>query len=594
MRLKTAAISIGLAICPPSVNSFSIHSNEVTSYRNKKATSSSLGVVSTQELPIETGADVETIVAVEVQELSTTAPAPAPALSTTATDNETKQKSNSKVKPNKDIGFLVKRTNQIISGVPLSKSSSSIDARTFHWLIDAWTATHHPSAPEHSLSLLNSMKEYDIEPTQKTLAKVLCAYSKCGRGGDATKMIMDSFSKRIKPNVFMYTAILEAYANDDNRSVSNAVKAQELCEWMTANDIVPNARSFSAVIRAWGKTDAAIGTLEAEQCLENMKRLCDEGVIKDGPNVYHYNSVLKAWAKSQADDSADRAEALLRKMESGNIAHVKPNTISYNTCIDAYAQNGDGENAEALLNRMEELFQTRVNMECKPNTRSYNSVINAYAKSLENNSALKAETFLRKMENIYEESNKEDLDIKPDFFSFSTVINAWARSIEPGKASKVLQLYREMKHSHENGNASLRPNVVVFNSIINACAYTVGDPSEQREAMEIANMMLKELGESTYANADQVTYGTYLKVCQNQLPQSEMRSKIVNAVFKRCIEDGQVGQLVLDQAKGVTTPDQYEELLGDYCTETHWMDLPEEWTRNVVEGKRYRRQQLFS
>ena len=416
----------------------------------------------------------------------------------------------------------------------------------------------------------------------------------------------------------MYTAILEAYANDDNRSVSNAVKAQELCEWMTANDIVPNARSFSAVIRAWGKTDAAIGTLEAEQCLENMKRLCDDGIIKDGPNVYHYNSVLKAWAKSQADDSADRAAALLRKMESGDIVQVKPNTISYNTCIDAYAQSGDGENAEALLNRMEELFQTRVNMECKPNTRSYNSVINAYAKSLENNSALKAETFLRKMENIYEESNKEDLDIKPDFFSFSTVINAWARSIEPGKASKVLQLYHEMKDSHEIGNASLRPNgkfhivptstsnhfrlstltfyfpVVVFNSIINACAYTVGDPSEQREAMEIANFMLKELGESTYANADQVTYGTYLKVCQNQLPQSEMRSKIVTAVFKRCIEDGQVGQLVLDQAKGVTTPDQFEELLGDSCTETHWMDLPEEWTRNVVEGKRYRRQQLFS
>ncbi len=108
--------------------------------------------------------------------------------------------------------------------------------------------------------------------------------------------------------------------------------------------------------------------------------------------------------------------------------------------------------------------------------------------------------------------------------------------------------------------------------------------------MEIAHLMLQDLDKSPYANADQVTYGTFLKVCENQMPQSDTRRQLVNVIFKKCAKDGQMGKLVLDQLKSILTPEQFEEIVGLSMVDQSisWKDLPLEWTRNVVEGKKVR------
>ncbi len=389
-------------------------------------------------------------------------------------------------RPNKDINFLVKRTNQLISHAAANADDESseeanikfeekVSIQTFHWLIDAWTESHHPTAPEHSLSLVNIMKEYNIKPTSKTITKVILAFAKCGRGGDKSKEVLDfilnehASDDALRPNSYSYTAVLEAYAGADVCSVKDATMAEKLMELMidAAKDgdesMRPNSKSFLALIRTWGSVwDSShngieIGPIKAERCLTRMRQLHDDNIIKEPPNVYHHNAILNAWANSGEEGSAERAESLLLGMEKG-IDGVKPNTVSYNICIDAYAKEGNGEMAEALLNRMDEFFLRRENRDCKPNTRSFNSVMNAYAKSSEIHACSKAETILRKMQSLYTESEETDLDIKPDFVSFATVINAWGRSFEYSKAAKVLSLYREMVSSYQNGDLSLRPN----------------------------------------------------------------------------------------------------------------------------------------
>ena len=132
--------------------------------------------------------------------------------------------------------------------------------------------------------------------------------------------------------------------------------------------------------------------------------------------------------------------------------------------------------------------------------------------------------------------------------------------------------------------------VVIYNAIINACAYTIGDLNEQRRAIEIAHLMLQDLDKSPYANADQVTYGTFLKVCENQMPPSDTRRQLVNVVFKKCAKDGQMGKLVLDQLMSILTPEHFEELVGISVEHRSlsWKDLPKEWRSNVVEGKKVR------
>ena len=136
--------------------------------------------------------------------------------------------------------------------------------------------------------------------------------------------------------------------------------------------------------------------------------------------------------------------------------------------------------------------------------------------------------------------------------------------------------------------------VVIYNAIINACAYTIGDVPEQREAMNIAHNTLQALEKSRYAKADQITYGTFLKVCENQMPPSDTRFQLVKLVFLRCAKEGQVGKFVFDQLKSILTPEEYKEITGFRMKndESDWKDIPLEWRCNVIEGKKRRRRNL--
>jgi hypothetical protein len=126
---------------------------------------------------------------------------------------------------------------------------------------------------------------------------------------------------------------------------------------------------------------------------------------------------------------------------------------------------------------------------------------------------------------------------------------------------------------------------------MNACAYTPsGDVTEQNKAMEIAHNQLKKLEISEFGSPDQVTYGTFLKVCANQMPDCSTRQQIIEVIFKKCTKDGQLGNLVLQQLKAMGPRDLYMKLVGkDIDSEVRMEELPNEWWCNVVEGKWRRR-----
>jgi hypothetical protein len=61
-------------------------------------------------------------------------------------------------------------------------------------------------------------------------------------------------------------------------------------------------------------------------------------------------------------------------------------------------------------------------------------------------------------------------------------------------------------------------------------------------------------------------------------------------IFKKCIRDGQLGNLVLQQLRVMGPPETYIKLLGREIEEDMKMEsLPQEWHSNVVEGKWRRR-----
>ena len=143
---------------------------------------------------------------------------------------------------------------------------------------------------------------------------------------------------------------------------------------------------------------------------------------------------------------------------------------------------------------------------------------------------------------------------------------------------------------YKNGNKTLKPNVVIINAVINACVYTYGDWDEQQRAMEIAHNQLKLLESSDYGIADHLTYGSFLKVCANQMPDGDSRKQISEVIVKKCIRDGQFGNLVLQQLRSMGPEEMYHDLVGYNIEEEITLeDLPSNWHSNVVEGKWARR-----
>ena len=151
-----------------------------------------------------------------------------------------------------------------------------------------------------------------------------------------------------------------------------------------------------------------------------------------------------------------------------------------------------------------------------------------------------------------------------------------------------------MEKLFEAGNKDVRPNVVALNAVLNACAYTgAADFRTSNRAVEIAHTVLKhvETNAPVYGKPDQITFGTFLKVCATQMPDSSTREKVIDVIFKLSVRDGQVGNFVLQQLQQIASDELYLELVGRRIQDPIDMEvLPKSWWSNVAieEKKKWR------
>jgi hypothetical protein len=115
-----------------------------------------------------------------------------------------------------------------------------------------------------------------------------------------------------------------------------------------------------------------------------MEELALRGNAHVAPNAVAYSTTLHAWSRSQAHDSAERAVALLTRMEKAHRngqAFSKPNQYCYNATMNAIAKSslpGKAAKAYDLLHRMIQEYKGG-NKDTKPSVRSYATVLNACA-----------------------------------------------------------------------------------------------------------------------------------------------------------------------------------------------------------------------
>jgi hypothetical protein len=146
-----------------------------------------------------------------------------------------------------------------------------------------------------------------------------------------------------------------------------------------------------------------------------------------------------------------------------------------------------------------------------------------------------------------------------------------------------------MDKLYRAGNKEARPNEITYTAVLNSCAFPATlDARTRRKALHTAMFTLKELQGSPYVQPNQVTYGTFIKACRNLLDDDDvLRRAVIKKAFQECIEDGQVGQMVLNYVP----KDVVDELLAGSIhsgSRVSVRDLPMEWKCNLRDENEWR------
>jgi pentatricopeptide repeat protein len=189
--------------------------------------------------------------------------------------------------------------------------------------------------------------------------------------------------------------------------------------------------NFMTLIRAAGSLgclDVAIEVFE----------LCNQH--HQNVDVLMYNNLVDACVNCK---QPRKAEQIFKVMASKG---VKPDSITFNTMIRAYAQNNDLEGSFALLERMESCG-------VQPNVVTFNSLVHA---AVCNNRADKAWAVLPMMARV---------GVAPDSVTFASLVSG----IKQDKSGKSLEKGFEcLAHLRKLG---IQPDEVLFNSLMDTCVH---------------------------------------------------------------------------------------------------------------------------
>lgn len=270
--------------------------------------------------------------------------------------------------------------------------------------------------------------------------------------------------------------------------------------------------------------------------------------------------------------------------------HVRPTRTVFNVLIHAWSRSkerGAAQNAEKIFQWMEAQHRAGDDL-VRPDEFSLCAVLNAWANQAEYGGAERAQHIWEHTDSV----SSNELGFRPTIAMPNIVIKAIARSKDPDAVSKAERILLRLEEDYRSGKSFLRPDVTTYSSVINACAYCVGDASKRAEALDTALRTFYKLCDMEHENANNITYGTIFKAIQNLMPPTEDRDELVRDLFDQCCEGGFVDYFVLSQVR-YASPLLYRELVEGPCglggpgskygLEAVLKNIPTEWAANVVE-----------
>lgn len=332
-----------------------------------------------------------------------------------------------------------------------------------------------------------------------------------------------------------YNAVLYAYASLAGRDKTNASHALDLFRYMQTKGIECDTTTYSTVLLAYANSG---NPGEAMDLLSQMEEQAEKTQVFPNNVCYnigkflvialsnqvrpiififstpfvHYSkrTVLESLGKRETDDAPQQADALLQRMQQmydeGLNPEACPDMVSFTSVIRAWARSSSpqaAEKAEALLIQCRELSGKNKNV--TPDIIMYNSVLGAWArddrwqrrevsgKRADDTRARRAESLLHQM--------KEADEVRPDACSYNIVMNAWFRSGKSSVAARrARELFDEAKRGYLAGDEILKPDLISYNTLIKSISKS-GMPGCFNEVRSL----IKEMEREGY-KPDTITY----------------------------------------------------------------------------------------
>ncbi|KAK4774983.1 hypothetical protein SAY86_009918 [Trapa natans] len=204
-------------------------------------------------------------------------------------------------------------------------------------------------------------------------------------------------------------------------------KAHELFQAMVDEGCEPNSESYTALLSAYSRN----GLFDrACSLLEQMKSIRD-----CEPDVHTYAILIKSCFQVY---DFNRARSFLFDMEAQGI---KPNTVIYNTIIDAYAKTKRFAEMESTIAEM--LRESK----CEPDVWTMNSTLRGFGGSGQ----------ITIMEKCYEKF--QGAGIQPNIRTFNILLDSYAKSGNYDKMSSVMEFMQKYNYSW---------TIVTYNILIDA------------------------------------------------------------------------------------------------------------------------------
>jgi len=518
-----------------------------------------------------------------------------------------------------------------------------LDRISYNTVIFAYAKSTGSDAASQAERLLMNMEDTytrtgdpDLKPDVVSFSTVIHAYAKRGEGRRAEAILKRMHEEhkadptKPKPNTRCFNEVLNAWSKSvDSGAGKRAEMILKMMEDSSADgqgDVLPATDTFNIVINTIGKSRDRNCAQRAQLLLDRMDQAYSNGIERLKPDTITFNTVLACWARSRGPKAANIATALLSRMyelrESGDksvmpdgysytsvltaiaysgqrgsaplaegiieemvqklsegVIDFLPDTRIYNALINVWAKSGEwgaGQRANEIVQYMEDQYRGGTNVRLKPDIITYSTLLDTISRSREKGAAEQAEEVLTYMEDMYRSG---DTSLRPDIRAYNSVINTWARSRESNKAVRAQAILRRMEAQSERTPMISPHAVYCYNSVLNACAYTNGDEEDLEEAFKVACITFDELRVSRHYKPSHVTYGTMLGVCTSLMPKGETRNNLVEALFQRCIKDGQVGDMVIQRLGDAAPENLYQKLLNGQSA----VNLPQSWSCNVRE-----------